>query len=409
MAKEIRLPRLGWSMEEGRFVGWLQPEGSCVRPGEPLFAVESDKATQEVEATDGGLLKVAPGAPGEGDTVQVGHLLGWLLDEGETAPAMADAGAVASSSSVAQPTPEVAVTAECAREGAAQGRSQGASRPASPRARRAAREHGVDLATVAPGGSSGRVRERDVLAAAAASQEARRPGRRKVPMPPLRRAIAARLERGRQGVIPVTITRRCDATALRAFREGLKATARAAAVVPTLNDLLLKLTAEALHRHPMLAAVWGDDGLWMPESLDLGIAVDTDAGLWVPVVRDVRGRTLQEVAVVSRRLIESARSGRLDAADMQGGCFTVTNLGGLGVDTFTPVINPPESAILGVGAITRQPVVLEDGSLAARDLLPLSLTFDHRVNDGADAARFLQTLAGLIEDPSGLEASLSNA
>lgn len=408
MAKEIRLPRLGWSMEEGRFVGWLKPEGATVRPGEPLFAVESDKATQEVEATDGGLLKVAPGAPGEGDMVQVGRLLGWLLDEGETAPATADAGAVASSS-VAQPTPEVAVNAECAREGAAGGRSQGAARPASPRARRAAREHGVDLATVAPGGSSGRVRERDVLAAAAASLEARRPGHRKVPMPPLRRAIAARLERGRQGVIPVTITRRCDATALRAFREGLKAAARAGAVVPTLNDLLLKLTAEALHRHPMLAAVWGDDGLWMPESLDLGIAVDTDAGLLVPVVRDVRGWTLQEVAAASRRLIESARAGRLDAADMQGGCFTVTNLGGLGVDTFTPVINPPESAILGVGAITRQPVVLEDGSFAARDVLPLSLTFDHRVNDGADAARFLQTLAGLIEDPSGLEASLSNA
>lgn len=402
MAKEIRLPRLGWSMEEGRFVGWLQPEGSSVRPGEPLFAVESDKATQEVEAIDGGLLKVAPGAPGEGDMVQVGRLLGWLLDEGETAPTTADAGAVASSS-VAQPTPEVAVTAKCAREGAAEGRSQGASRPASPRARRAAREHGVDLATLAPSGSSGRIRERDVLAAAAATQEARRPGRRKVPMPPLRRAIAARLERGRQGVIPVTITRRCDATALRQLRQRLKDAAPDGAVVPTLNDLLLKLTTEALHRHPMLAAVWGDDGLWMPESLDLGIAVDTDAGLLVPVVRDVRGWTLQEVAVVSRRLIESARSGRLAAADMQGGCFTVTNLGGLGVDTFTPVINPPESAILGVGAITRQPVVLEDGSFAARDVLPLSLTFDHRVNDGADAARFLQTLCGLIEDPSGLE------
>lgn len=403
MAKEIRLPRLGWSMEEGRFVGWLKPEGSPVRPGEPLFAVESDKATQEVEATDDGLLKVAPGAPGEGDTVQVGRLLGWLLDEGETAPATADAGAATSRSSVAQPTSEVGEAVERGHEDTAEGQTPEASRPASPRARRAAREHGVNLATVAPGGSSGRVRERDVLAAAA-SQEARRPGRRKVPMPPLRRAIAARLERGRQGVIPVTITRRCDATALREVREGLKTAGHAGSVVPTLNDLLLKLTAEALHRHPMLAAVWGDECLWMPESLDLGIAVDTKAGLLVPVVRNVLGATLAEVAAASRRLVEAARSGHLAAADMQGGCFTVTNLGGLGVDTFTPVINPPESAILGVGAITRQPVVLEDGSFAARDVLPLSLTFDHRVNDGAEAARFLQTLAGLIERPPGLDA-----
>lgn len=404
MTKEIRLPRLGWSMEEGRFVGWLKPEGATVRPGEPLFAVEGDKATQEVEATDGGLLKVAPGAPGEGDTVQVGRLLGWLLDEGETAPATADAGASTSRSSVAQPTSEVGEAVERGHEETAEGQTAGASRPASPRARRAAREHGVDLATVAPGGSGGRVRERDVLAAVAASQEAGRPGLRKVPMPPLRRAIAARLERGRQGVVPVTITRRCDATALREVRQRLKDSAPGGACVPTLNDLLLKLTAEALHRHPMLAAVWGDDGLWMPESLDLGIAVDSEAGVLVPVVRDVLGSTLAEVAAASRRLIEAARTGRLAAADMQGGCFTVTNLGGLGVDTFTPVIHPPESAILGVGAITRQLVVLEDGSFAARDILPLSLTFDHRVNDGAEAARFLQTLAGLIERPPGLAA-----
>jgi pyruvate dehydrogenase E2 component (dihydrolipoamide acetyltransferase) len=205
----------------------------------------------------------------------------------------------------------------------------------------------------------------------------------------------------RETTVPVTITMRCEATALLDFRRQLKAAGETGglSVIPTLNDLFLKLTAGALRRHPMLAATWAGDHLLLPAAIHLGIAVDTGDGLLVPVIRNVDTCPLTEVASRSRSLIDAARAGQLAAAEMQGACFTVSNLGGLGVEAFTPVINPPESAILGIGAIVREAVPLDDGRFAARDRLTLSLTFDHRVNDGAAAARFLQTLRQFVEQP----------
>ena len=207
----------------------------------------------------------------------------------------------------------------------------------------------------------------------------------------------------RQTTVPVTITARCDATALLAFRQQLKSITsslqHSIQVVPTINDIFVKLTAAALRQHPMLAATWAEDHLLLPESIHLGIAVDTEAGLLVPVIRDVGTSTLTQIAAQLQKLIAAARSGQLAAADMQGACFTLSNLGSLGVEAFTPVINPPESAILGIGAIVREAVPLDDGTFTARDRLTLSLTFDHRANDGAAAARFLQTLRYLIEHP----------
>jgi pyruvate dehydrogenase E2 component (dihydrolipoamide acetyltransferase) len=269
--------------------------------------------------------------------------------------------------------------------------------PASPRARRAAREHRVDLDTLAPSGKGGRIRERDVLATATSTLIT---GMKQVPLTPMRRAIAARLMHSRQTTVPVTITARCDATALLAFRQQLKSLSSSLQhAIPTINDILVKLTAAALRQHPMLAATWAEDHLLLPESIHLGIAVDTEAGLLVPVIRDVGTSTLTQVAEQSQKLIAAARAGQLATADMQGACFTLSNLGSLGVEAFTPVINPPESAILGIGAIVREAVPLDDGTFTARDRLTLSLTFDHRVNDGAAAARFLQTLRHLIEHP----------
>ena len=217
----------------------------------------------------------------------------------------------------------------------------------------------------------------------------------------MRRIIAARLMHSRQTTVPVTITGRCDATEILALRKQLKSMGEKAnlAVIPTINDILVKLTAAALRQHPMLAATWAEDHLLLPETTHLGIAVDSEGGLLVPVIRNVDSSTLTQIAAQSQKLIAAARSGQLAAADMQGACFTLSNLGSLGVEAFTPVINPPESAILGIGAIVREVVPLDDGTFAARDRLTLSLTFDHRVNDGAAAARFLQTLRRLIEQP----------
>jgi pyruvate dehydrogenase E2 component (dihydrolipoamide acetyltransferase) len=394
MPIHITLPRLGWSMEEGKFLAWLKKDGDFIKEGDPIFTLESDKAAQEVEAIDSGLLHIAPDGPKPGDVIKVGHVLGYLLAEGETAPTASlilptDSGRP--TDLVLEPEPKSKSVGLLESVGAQ------TQSPASPRARRAAKEHRVDLATLAPTGKGGRIRERDVLAAATSTLIT---GMKQVPLTPMRRTIAARLMHSRQTTVPVTITARCDATALLSFRQQLKSLSSSVQhAIPTINDILVKLTAAALRQHPMLAATWAEDHLLLPESIHLGIAVDTEAGLLVPVIRDVGTSTLTQIAAQSQKLIAAARSGQLAAADMQGACFTLSNLGSLGVEAFTPVINPPESAILGIGAIVREAVPLDDGTFTARDRLTLSLTFDHRVNDGAAAARFLQTLRHLIEHP----------
>lgn len=395
MPINITLPRLGWSMEEGKFLTWLKKDGDSIKEGDPLFTLESDKAAQEVEAIDSGLLHIAPDGPRPGDVIRVGHVLGYLLAEGESAPVSN------------QPEIKTSQLSEPPQSGENKlihssapillPTKIGTETPASPRARRAAKEHRVDLATLAPTGKGGRIRECDVLAAATSTLIT---GMKQVPLTPMRRTIAARLMHSSQTTVPVTITARCDATALLAFRQQLKSLSSSLQnAIPTINDIFVKLTAAALREHPMLAATWAEDHLLLPESIHLGIAVDTEAGLLVPVIRDVGTSTLTQIAVQSQKLIAAARAGQLAAADMQGACFTLSNLGSLGVEAFTPVINPPESAILGIGAIVREAVPLDDGTFTARDRLTLSLTFDHRVNDGAAAARFLQTLRHLIEHP----------
>jgi pyruvate dehydrogenase E2 component (dihydrolipoamide acetyltransferase) len=396
MPINITLPRLGWSMEEGKFLAWLKQDGDLIKEGEPLFTLESDKAAQEVEAIDSGILHIAPDGPRPGDIIKVGHVLGYLLAEGESAPVAnqpeiktrqlseppqsGENKLIHSPATILLPTKSRTET------------------PASPRARRAAETHRVELAALAPTGKGGRIRERDVLAAATAIPTA---GMRQVPLTQMRRIIAARLMHSRQTTVPVTITGRCDATEILGLRKQLKSMGEKAdlAVIPTINDILVKLAAAALRQHPMLAATWAEDHLLLPETMHLGIAVDTEGGLLVPVIRNVDTSTLTQIAAQAQKVIAAARSGQLAGTDMQGACFTLSNLGSLGVEAFTPVINPPESAILGIGAIVREAVPLDDGTFAARDRLTLSLTFDHRVNDGAAAARFLQTLRHLIEQP----------
>jgi pyruvate dehydrogenase E2 component (dihydrolipoamide acetyltransferase) len=195
---------------------------------------------------------------------------------------------------------------------------------------------------------------------------------------------------------PVTLTTSVDATHLVQLRYQFKAAKVEA--IPSYSDFLLKLIALALKKHPALNSSWTDDGIVLHPKIHIGFAVDTDAGLLVPVVRDVDSQTVREIAGLCRDQAERARSQRLSASEMQGGTFTVTNLGAFGVDAFTPIINLPQCAILGIGRIERRPAVIED-EVVARDQMTLSLTFDHRIVDGAPAARFLQTLNKMIENP----------
>jgi len=345
MAVEITVPRLGWSMEEATFVEWLKPAGQAVKVGEPLFALESDKVTMEVEALDSGILHLFPDGPVPGAVVKLGQVIGHLLAAGES--------------------PRVPVT---------------------PRARRVAAELGVDASKLQGSGTGGRVREQDVRASAAATSAATPPA-----LPGLRRTIAQRMVESRQQTVPVTLTRRVDASRFAALRNRWKLRLRPDPA-PAIHDLVAKVAALALRRHPLLARQ-GADGI------HIGIAVDTDRGLLVPVVRNVQDLPLTDVARRSRELIDAARQGKLRLEDLEGGVFSISNLGALGVEAFTPVIHYPEAAILGLGAIRWEPVVLPTSHIVAREQMTLSLTFDHRLVDGAPAAHFLADIAGLLEEP----------
>ena len=479
MANDVTIPRLGWSMEEGVFAGWLKQPGDTVKPGEPLFMLEGEKATQEIETVDGGVLHIAPDAPAAGQTVLVGRLIGKLCAAGEAvswaagaapsagsapppaaapappaapAPAPPPAPPAAAVSLPAHPdsagngahalpipagaspsvrrlarkmgidlatvvpqlpggrltvqdlaTPPERATASMRGPVAADHRHVAGASPAtasprsSPRARRAARDRGIDIAHVRGTGVGGRVRERDVLAAPAAApqiQPAAAAGADRQPITQIRRTIAKQMIRSRQETVPVTLTAWADATALLALRAACKAADGPEAA--TLNDVLLSLLGRTLLAHPLLASRWEETHLALPgDRIDIGLAVDTPSGLVVPVVRDVAIAPLGEVARQTRWLIERARAGRLTAADMQGGVFTLTSLGSYGIEFFTPVINHPEAAILGVGAIRMQPVPPPGGQegFVLQRQLPLSLTFDHRIVDGGPAARFLGDLA----------------
>jgi pyruvate dehydrogenase E2 component (dihydrolipoamide acetyltransferase) len=249
----------------------------------------------------------------------------------------------------------------------------------------------VDAGRLQGSGRNGRVRERDVRATAAPVAEGRL-----LPHTNIRRVIAARMIAGVTQAAPVTLTTRADATHLVTWRGQLQAAAPDA-VVPGYTDLIVKVTAAALRQHPLLQAQWRDEGLFVPERIHIGVAVDTEAGLLVPVLRDVDRLTVAQIAEQARELTALARSGRLTADQMRGASFIVTNLGMFGVDAFTPILHLPQSAILGIGRIVREPAVVGD-AVVPRDRLTLSLTFDHRVTDGAPAARFLDTLRRSIEE-----------
>jgi pyruvate dehydrogenase E2 component (dihydrolipoamide acetyltransferase) len=383
MAVEITVPRLGWNMEEGVFAGWLKESGTAVRAGDLLFSLEGDKATEDIECFDSGILCIPANAPKTGDPVRVGDVIAYLLGPGEEAPAGdKKQGVRTEPKSLPQAsTPVQHQTREIGTE----------RQPTiSPRAQRVARELEVDWTQLQGTGRTGRIRERDVRAAAASGQ--------KVPMRSVRRTIAERMVRNLQATAPVTLTTSVNATNLVNLRRQFQTAAATSHEVPSYTDFIVKLTAAALQRHPNMNARWEKEQIVVLSPIRIGIAVDTDAGLLVPVLREVDQQTLIQIAAQSRALIERARQGKLRAEEMQGGTFTITNLGAFGIDAFTPIINYPECAILGVGRIERQPVVVED-QVVAGERLTLSLTFDHRAVDGAPAARFLQSLGKLIENP----------
>ncbi|MGO9310735.1 MAG: dihydrolipoamide acetyltransferase family protein [Spirochaetia bacterium] len=429
MAFEVVMPRLGWNMEEGAVVGWRRKDGDLVAAGEVLFEVESDKAVQEVEAVESGILRFPPESPALGTQVPVGTLLAWLLAPDEKMPPSSapSAPAVSRAASGARPaaastaaSPSVSPPPAPAAGPAGSHTGEGPRAPGgrrvriSPRARRAARELGLDWTVLSGSGSSGRIVERDVRHAAAAGSGARVPGvgvRAPVPVAgtlapgealsisAVRRLTAERMTAGAHSTAPVTLTTEADATDLVRLRGQLKEEGAAAA--PSYNDIFAKIAAHALVEHPQLNARFEGDSIVRSSSVHIAIAVDTDRGLIAPVVRDVQAKPLRQVARESAELIARARDGHARAEELRGGTFTITNLGMYEIDAFTPIINVPDCAILGVGRIVARQVVTdaEAGQVAIRRMVVLSLTFDHRLVDGAPAARFLQAIKRFVEKP----------
>jgi pyruvate dehydrogenase E2 component (dihydrolipoamide acetyltransferase) len=416
MATEVKLPRLGQGMESGTIVRWLKAEGEAVKKREPLYELDTDKVTQEVEAeADGVLLKIL--VP-EGE-VEVGATIAMIGKEGEEVALEAvKAKALeppAENASGSEPqVPEAPPPAASAASGSEPQTQVAASVPAengrvkaSPLARRMARERGLDLTGIVGTGPDGRIVAEDIEKAAAAPAAA--PGGAPAPVaaPPVeveviqltstRKTIARRLTEAWQApVFQLGVS--ADMTEVLALREQLVERLGEGDVKPTVNDILTKLAAVSLTRHSSINALFTGDEIQRFPSAHIGMAVAAPNGLVVPVIRDADRSTIQNIARARADLVGRARDGKLTLQDLQGGTFTISNLGMFGVEQFVAVLNPPQVAILAVGAVKETPVVV-DGGIDIAPIIQLTLTCDHRAIDGADGAEFLQTLVALIEQP----------
>ena len=401
MATEIVVPRLGWSMDEGTFVEWLKADGEMVNAGDMLFVLEGEKAAQEVESFDSGILHIPAQAPQAGDTVLVSQVLGFLLEQGETPPEFIPT----TPPSVAAPEPPKDISVNSQEKDDSAKPAPKHRQIASPRARRKARELGISLNGIQGTGRQGRIRERDVIAAGSqqvskfqvsedsAFVKPTEPGTLQ-PLTNVRRITAARMQASAHQTVPVTLNTKFNAKGLIEYRERLKG----GATTPSYNDIIMKAVANLLRDCAELNACWTAEGVYLYDQVNIAFAVETPNGLLAPVIKQVDKLMLDDVAEYSSELIEDARAGRLGEEQMTGGTFTISSLGTLGIDHFTPVINLPQAGILGIGRIFAEPV-LEDGKVVPGSTMSLSLTFDHQVLDGAPAAGWLQKLAHVLTCP----------
>jgi pyruvate dehydrogenase E2 component (dihydrolipoamide acetyltransferase) len=381
MPAEVIMPALGIAQETGKVLRWLKAEGESVTKGEPLLEVETDKVTVELEAPAEG---VVAALRAEGDDVPVGEIVAFVLAPGESPPELAPA-------PVSAGHREPAATA-AAEPPAPPVEERPRRRLASPKARRVARERGVDLDSVTGSGPHGAILAGDLTDVGADGAGALETGA-------VWQRMADRLARTWQSVPHFFLLREVDASRLNAWREVARARPGSEAVTHT--DLLVRICAAALREHPRVNATWRDGAVVAQEEINVGVAVATDEALVVPVIHGADGLGLAALAARRAELVEAARTGRLAPADVQGGTFTVTNLGMYGVDAFLAIVNAPQAAILAVGRISDRVVAIE-GAPAVRPTLALSLSFDHRVVDGARGAAFLHTVAELVEEPTGL-------
>lgn len=415
---EITMPRLSDTMEEGVIVSWLKKVGEPVERGEVLAEIETDKALMELEAYDDGVLEQILAA--EGARVPIGTPIG-LIGDGSGAAANGSSGSAPAPAVIAQDlrdngaVPDTrAVAAAPVRESVADSRGTADRKKSSPLARKIADELGVDISSVVGSGPGGRVIRQDVESAHRATQvdlptpaapaptaefsASAQGDYEEVPLTGIQQVSATRLAESKQQAPHIYLTAAIDVTELFGFRAQVNDTLAPTGTKVSVNDLLIKAVAVTLRSNPSVNVSFAGEKLLRHRGVHLGMAVATPAGLLVPVLRDADRKSVSQIAAESRDKAERARERKLRADEMSGGTFTISNLGMFGIEHFTAVINPPEAAILAVGAATDQ-LRLDDGQVVTRKILRVTMSADHRVIDGAVAAQFLQQLKELLEHP----------
>ena len=397
------MPKLGMDMEEGIVAGWLKAEGDTVEKGEALAEIETDKSVVTAESPlSGVVLKLY--YP-EGEAIPCGEPIAAIGPAGTIAPEKPTAvvAAAAAPAAADAPATPISVKRTEAPTGGTAPRTPGGRIMASPRARRLASEKGVDISMLSGTGMDGRIIEQDVLsyldtAAAMPAQFIRVPEETVVPLTGVRKVTARRMRQSLSNAAQTNHRVDVDVTNLMNFRKQVNARLETNGIKVSIVDILAMCCARALIENPMANAYLMDDGLRMHNYANIGIACDTPKGLMVPVVKDVDILTLPQLAKASKAIIGKARDGALKPEDMSGGTFTISNLGMYEIDSFTAVLNPPETCILAVGRIADR-VIAENGQMVIRPMMNLCLTYDHQVLDGAPAAQFLQTIKHYIENP----------
>ncbi len=389
MITALRVPKLGMAMRKATIVRWLVAEGDAVSEGSDLLEIVTEKVNAIVRAPVGGFLGRVVAAPGV--TLQVGALLGLIGAKGDAFPSAEElraASAAAASPVGASPVgaPAGVGAAGPASPSVFAGTAEGEGPTVSPSARRLAKELGVDLRLVTPSEMGRRITSDDVEAYAA-----KMPKGHLLPFEGIRAIVAENLTESLRTTAQVTVTREITVTGLVTRRAQLAAEFEAKGLHLTYTDLLVEVTTGLLKEQPVFNSMLTPAGILVAEDIHMGFAVALDDGLIVPVIRDAGKLSLEEITRARTDLGTRAAAGKLGVEDVEGGTFTITNLGSFGADAFTPIINPPQTAILGIGRIVERPVVVS-GKVEVAPTMWLSLTFDHRVVDGAPAARFVQAL-----------------
>ena len=416
MAHEILMPQLGLTMEEGTVSSWLKHEGDAVKAGEAVAEITTDKLTNEIKSEyDGVLLKIVAE---EGEDIPVKGLLAYIGEPGESvgdAKAAAPAASADTNANVSarDAAPALAVPASPTA-------ANGTRVRISPLARKTAAKLGVtDFTGIAGSGTSGRILQADIIAAAEAlknapavpaeAPKAEKPqakgslelmdGDTVVKLTPMRKVIAERMLKSHTEIPCVTQNTKVDVTELMKFRKMLlNETGRKYSV----NDLILKATAKVLKKHPEVLVSYDNGQIIQRAHVNIGMAVATDTGLIVPVIRDAEQLGLEAISDVAKDLASRAKDNKLLPDEYKGSTFSISNLGMFGIETFSPIINQPDAGILGVCAIHDELVMDDEGSITKHQFMRLSFTFDHRLLDGAVAAKFIMDLRDLLETPMSI-------